>query len=256
MNYRKLFSWSILLLVVFLSIFGHTRIRAQKDVADYLEERLKQQNVPIVGITVIQEFPVQLEITIQSMGHGELGVSENPINLSILDREIFLARQQGYFVERYSRITLNKQGEEVAKSEHRKKIIDQLFLDIDTSPSRNTDAITADYANEMINLYGMTATNQVITSEKGMQFLTLELSVPSIADANQMLPAFMHSLRPSIENINARGSHIVVCRVILKDEEEKLLLNYILDLQLTSEHWWMDENLTNSWFSVPAPPAP
>jgi hypothetical protein len=251
MNHRRLFSWSILLLVVFLSIFGYTRAKAQRDVVGYLEERLKQQDVPVISIEIVQELPVQLEITIQSMRDEDTGVSENPINLSILDREIFLAYQQGYFVERYTRISLNKQGEEVAKSETRVKLVDQLLLD--TSPSRNTDAVTEDYANEMINLYGMTATNQAITSENGMQFLTLELSVPSIDDANQMLPAFMHSLRPSIENINAKGSHIVVCRVIIKDKEEKLLLNYILDLQLTSERWWMDENLTANWFSIPAP---
>ncbi len=252
MKNRKLF---LKILIVFLAVGiasgVYVQVHAQQNVVGYLEMRLRQQKVPVAGIKIIQDFPLQIEITIRSRSNGKKGVPEDPIILQMLEREIILARQEGYFIDRFTRITVDEKGKQIAKSDSRVKIFEHILLD--TSSSKVPDNVTLNEVEKAISLNGLSVTRMDISSENGMQSLILELSVPSINKANLSLPSFMGSLRPLIEGINAQGSHIVVCKLELKDANGNMLLSYILDLQMHSERWWMDENITQDWFSVPAP---
>lgn len=250
MKYKNTFVRTILVLIL-AGIMGgsYIQVRAQEDIVNYLEERLKQQNVPVVGIKITREFPLQLEITVQSTSDGSRGNPEDPINYHLVEREVVLARQNGYFVESLTRIFLSPQGKEIATATTHVKSLEFMFLD--NTPSRIADSPTKILVTDKIYLYGMSATDISVASSEGLQTLRLQLSAPSLNEVNKTLTQFMFSLRPLIADINANGAHIVICKLEIRDEKGNLLLNYMLDLQMDSENWWMADGLTMDWFPHP-----
>ncbi len=250
MRYRKLLSIILATIFVVWAVLGiNAQVKAQQDVVGYLKERLIQQNVPVVDIKTLLEFPLQLEITLQSTSDGIKGVPEDPIYLLLVEREVILARQKGYFIDRYIRITLSAQGEQIAWADTHVKLFENLLIDV--SPSKVSNDVTLEEVANAMRLYTTPAYDLNINSENGLQFLVFRLSAQSIDEANSVLPDVMKSISSSIDSANDKGSHIVIYRLELRDPNGNLLLNYIRDLQISSERWWMDENLTPTWFSVP-----
>ena len=249
MKHKKLFSRLLLALILIATIFGiYRQVRAQEEIVTYLGEKLKQQNVPFVEIVVLQKLPINLQVVIQSASDGEKATPDDPINLNLVSREIILANRQGYFVERFAIVLLNNKGEPMARTERSTEIAD---IFIDTRPSSINNETASGMITNKINLYGMSLIDLDVSSLNGLQTTTIRLSTPSVDVANQALPRFMPSLRLLLEDINAKGSQIVNCKLELRDENGNLLLNYILDLQLRAENWWMADNLTNDWFPHP-----
>ncbi|MEM4204153.1 MAG: hypothetical protein QXS54_08805 [Candidatus Methanomethylicaceae archaeon] len=251
MKHRKLFLGILLVLAAAGIALGlYAQVTAQQEVAEYLKERLDRQNIPVVEITARRLLPLHLEIIIQSMSEGEKALPDDPINLHIVRREVMLARQQGYIIDGFTLTLLNKQGRTIFWTE---APIDIENVPLELSPSKLDDAVTKDIIAESINLYGMSLIDTEIISSEGIQTLVLRLSTPSLEEANQALPYFMPSLRPFIADINTQGAQIVICKVEVVDEKEQILLEYLLDLQLDSETWWMVDGLTQDWF--PHPPS-
>ncbi|MFZ5858596.1 MAG: hypothetical protein ACOYZ6_17345 [Chloroflexota bacterium] len=242
----------VLLVMVFISLaFGlYSQARAQQEIVNYLNERLKQQNVPVVDIDKPQRFPLHIQISIQSASDGDKATPNDPINLGLTRREVILAGRRGYLVERFTIILLNSQGKLMGKVDHSASL-DDIF--IDTSPSKLKDSATISLVANKMNFYGMSAKNMEIASSEGLQVVTIQLATSSIDEANQALPRFMPSLRPSLEEINDEGAHIVMVKLELKDTSGNILLNYLLDLQLRFENWWMADGVTADWFPHPAP---
>jgi len=230
-------------------VFGvYAQAKAQGEIAAYLKERLTQENVPVVAVTIIQKFPINLQITIQSTSNGEKASPEDPINLNLIRREVVLANLEGYFVERFVIILLDNNGAQMARVEHSTEIGDLL---INTRSSTIADQVVRSKLYDELNLYGMSLTSLDISSSNSIQTANISISTLSLDIANQALPQFMPSLRSTLENINSQGAQIANCKLELKDEHGNLLLNYILDLQLRAENWWMADNLTQDWFPHP-----
>lgn len=251
MKRKKLLLGILLVSIVIGIAFGlYTQGIAQQEVVKYLEERLERQNIPVVGITIRRQLPLRIEITVQSMSEGEKAMPDDPINLHIVRREVMLARQQGYIIDSFTLILLNKHGEKIFWAE---TPVDVENVSLELSPSELADDTTRDIIVEKLNPYGMSVVDTEITTFEGVQTLTLRLSTPSLEEANQALPYFMPSLRPLIADINAQRAQIVICKVELVDEKGQILLKYLLDLQLDSETWWMIDGLTQDWFPHPPP---
>lgn len=251
MKVRIFGSGILLILTIGIAFVVYAKATAQPDVISYLKERLSQQYVPVVEITILQQSPMQIQITTQSKSNGKKGTSEDPINYHLITREVSLASQQGYVIEKLTVVFLNTLGEQIDKSN---QIINtQNILSAQLAKSTIDNDATKNLINEKINLYGMSITNMDISSQDGLQFLTLQLATPSLEQANQALPYFMPSLRPLLADVNTQGAQITVLKLELKDQQGNLLLNYMLDLQLKSENWWMADNLTSGWF--PHPPS-
>ena len=252
MKHKKLL-WVILLVLVVVGItFGlYTEVIAQQEVVEYLKGRLERQNIPVVEITIHRLLPLRLEIIIQSMSEDEKALPDDPINLNIVRREVILARRQGYSIDRFTLILYNSQGKTIFWADETPVSIEEATLEL--PPSKLDDATIKNMINERLNLYGMSIVNTEVTSYDGIQTLILQLSTPSLEDANQALPYFMPSLRPLIAEINTQGGQIVICKVELRDDKGQLLLKYLLDLQLDSETWWMVDGLTQDWFPHPPP---
>lgn len=249
MKYKKLVLRSLLFLISAGAIFGvYTKVKAQGEIEVYLEERFKQQNVPVVEITVLQKLPINLQVAIQSISDGEKAAPEDPINLNLVNHEVILASQQGYLIERFAVILLNNKGEQMARVEHSTEITDFFIA---TNSSSISDEATLSEINGKMNLYGLSLMDQDISSSNGVQTVNMTLSTQSVDAANVALPQFMPSLRLLLEDVNSQGAQITICKLQLKDKNGDLLLNYIIDLQLRTENWWMADNLTQDWFPHP-----
>ena len=252
MKRTKLFLGFLLLIAtVGITLSLYTEVVAQRGVVEYLREQLDKQGIPVVNITIRHLLPLRLEITVQSASEGEKALPEDPTNLHIVRREITLAQQQGYNIESFTLRLLNKEGKTIFWAEETPVSIEEATLEL--SSPKVDDITTKNMVKEKLNLYGLTLTNIEVTSSNGIQTLVLKLSTPSVDGANQALPYFMSSLRPLIANINAQGGRIAICKIELSDKDGKVLLKYLLDLQLDSETWWMIDGLTRDWF--PHPPS-
>ena len=251
MKRQNLFAKILLITVgvaIGIGISLSTKTKAQNEVVAYLEERYKQQNVPVAEITVLQESPLRLQIVIQSASDGKIGTPDDPINFHLVEREVVLAAKRGYFIESFTRVTINTKGEQIAKADT------PVYLDsksLEIAPSRIADNTTKDIVNNSLNLNGMSLASMDISSSDGLQFLTLHVSSPSLEDANRAGPQVVGSLPQLIDSINAQGSQIEICRLEIRDENGKILLNYLLDLQLHSQSWWADEKFTDTWLGAP-----
>lgn len=246
---RKLASRILLFSILIAGLLGiYSQVAAQGEVVGYLEERFKQVNLPVVETEVIQDFPLIVQVTLQSTSDGAKASPDDPINLNLVSRELILASRQGYLIERFSIVLLDSSGAQMAKTEHSAEITDLLF----SSRSSNVpDSEATKMINENIDLYGMLLVNLDVVSSDGLQTVIINLSTPSLEVTNQALPQFMPSLRSLLEDINSQSGQIVICKLELRDQSGRLLLNYILDLQLRAENWWMADNLTRDWFPHP-----
>jgi hypothetical protein len=250
MKHRKLFLGLLLLVaIVGITLRLYTEVIAQQEVVEYLKEQLERQGIPIVDITIRHLLPLHLEITVQSMSEGEKALPNDPINLHIVRREVTLAEQQGYDIESFTLRLLNREGKTIFWAEETPVSPDDAPLEL--SPAKIDDATTKNMITERLDLYGLALTNIEVKSSAGIQTLILMLSTPSLDEANQALPHLMPSLRPVIANINAQGAQIAICKIELSDEKGQILLEYLLDLQLDSETWWMVDGLTQDWFPHP-----
>jgi hypothetical protein len=263
MKYNTLLSGILLILVIIGIIFGFNQQSKaqqslvqptlQQDVVDYLEERLKKQDVPVIQITILQVSPLQIEITTQSQSDGEEWMPEDFVYFHLVRREIILANIGGYAIDRYTEIMLNKHGESIAwisiKAEER-------AISYMPPPSTSTDESTMGLVNENMNTYGMVVASEEISSLEGFQTLSLNLSTTSLDEANKVIPQFIDSLHSLAMDINAQGGRVIMIRAEIKDENGNILLDYLLDLQLDMETWWKADGITDSRFSHPGPPTP
>lgn len=250
MKHKKLFLGIVILIVTAVTLGLYTQVIAQQEVVEYLKERLEKQNISVVELTISRRLPLCLEVIIQSTSEDEKAMPDDPINLHTVRREVILARQQGYVIDSFTLILLNRQGKTLFWAE---TPVDIENVRLGISQSEMKDGETKNLIDERLDLHGMSVTDLEVSSSGGIQTLILQLSTSSLEEANQTLPHFMPSLRPLIEEVNVQGAQVVVCRIELVDEKGQVLLKYLLDLQTDSETWWMADGLTQEWF--PHPPA-
>jgi hypothetical protein len=257
MKYQKTSSKILLILLaigITLGIYiqvrarqSHIQVTPQQDIVSYLEERYKQQNVPVVSITVLNQAPLSLEILFQSGGEKR-GTPDDPINFHLVEREVILAQQKGYVIESFTIITLNKFGEQAAKVHIP---VHTEYMILDNPPAKISDSITKNLVSQKINPHGMTIENMNVSSFDGIQTLSIQLSTSSFDEAKQTIPIFIDSLRSWIKGTNALGAQIQVLQVQLRDEKGNILLNYMSDSQLRSENWWNADNFPFEWGEGP-----
>ena len=261
MKNKKLISSLLLILIIIgiVSVFN-LRVKAQQgvetaspqqDVVSYLQERLKQQNVPFTQIKILQESPLEIEITLQSVSEGEKFAPDDSANLHLTVREAVLANGRGYQINGLTQVVLNKDGKSISWGWL--KVTDLYYLKL--APSSITDALAMNLVDEKINTYGMSVVNKDISSFDGFKSLNLDLSTTSLEEANQTLSQIKDSLGPLAKDVNAQGAQVVMVRLKVKDEKGEVLLNYLLDLQFETEGWWVADGINvDSWYlSRPAP---
>jgi len=201
-------------------------------------------------------MPFDIEITLQSLGDDEGSIPINMWNMYITEREVVLSEKYGTRLNSYTIVLVDDKGETLSWG--------QYFPDDDKIPfpigsTKLSKDDTVKVLNEKFNLYGMTLENVTISNDIGkngdIQILTMDLSVPDLYTANLAFPKFFSSLRPSIEYLNSKeATRIAVCHIEIFDVEGRLLISYILDLEMTKQMWWNVDEITATWYPQPADP--
>jgi len=224
---------------------------ASPDLGEYLLRRYQEFDVPVMSVEVTQEQPLVVTVTWRTEATGEKGTPDDPIYSHIVQREIDLASLQGYAIDSYVEIVVNQVGEQVTWGSG--SVGQQEGWLLDTTPARLTDLETEILIHDRLDSHGLRSLGLEVNSSEGLQTVELVFWTPSVDMANQLLPAFMASLEPQLDALNAEGAHIVSCRVEVWDKGDQMLLNYIVDLRIGIESWWMAEGITGGWFPEPAP---
>ncbi len=249
----------VLVFVSVLSlIFYGIRVRAQNEIVTILSARLAERNVPLEEITVINQIPFDIEITIRSVDEGE-DIDIVPLNIW----NIYISRREAMLTEKYSfqlnsyTITLtDKNGNILSRG--------QLFSSDDRQPfptglSKLSDEETAKVLADKLTLTtGMTLENINVTTDIGrydaVQYIALDFSVPDVDVANSVVSEFFYSLTPFLVGMNQdQGTRIAVCDINIYDGQGKRLIRHITDLEMTSETWWQAVEITAKWYPSPLP---
>lgn len=118
MNKKAIYPIIALVLTAGIFFGFFIRVKAQKieEVLPYLDERFKQENIPVAEINIVKYSPLHLSASVQ--GAGEWGDSENSALWKSIQRVVFLdAREAGYHVESLTGILQNRQGEQLDYTE-------------------------------------------------------------------------------------------------------------------------------------------
>lgn len=221
-------------------------------VTTYLETKFSEQQLPINGIRVLKDFPLELEVTIQSFSINKKFASDDFENLHLVFREVVLAHEKGYDVSGLTEIVINQNGDRIHWGWTTIEP-DVMYIKLGSS-SLSNDA-TKNLVNGRVPPFELKDKNINIISQSGFQTLSMEYSTVSLEQANRSIPQFIKSLPSIVHDVNTQGAQIVMVRFRVFDEKGNLLLNYLLDEQFMTAGWWAADGIvTDSWGSSAPPP--
>jgi hypothetical protein len=253
---------SIVLVIVAIGIVGSSiQASAQENVIRYLDRKFKEENIPVVEITVLEEVPLRLRIVVQSA--DEWTTTEDMVILNSVERAVFIdAPQEGYIVESLVSILQDSQGKQLdytEQSANDEQI--EMSLDINKSSLKLTDEETKVLLMKKIDpfldeyhLRGTTIMLDVF-SKDGDQTVSLELQASSLDIANNA--AFFFWVLPNFalfDEVNAEGANMVSYRARIIDQNGANLLDLIHDFQLGSGGWTQSEKLMDLGNPPPSSP--
>lgn len=244
----------IALIAIFMVISGalgyYTIVQARKqEVVEYLSQRFHAANLPVTDIEVIELSPLQIQIVVQSL--GDFITPEDSINLHKVDREVFIvARQNGYKIERYTRILQDSNGKQLYKLDHGVADIQQAIEGMIAPEISENDAqkILTEKINLLAEQYDIQkAKTKIDVSSFGeARFLEIQFIVSSIDEAYRIFGLlsnlFIYPTDRLIADLNDQGGNIAMCSYKIIDNNNTTLFFYFFDYQLQRGTWSSAEN--------------
>lgn len=222
------------------------------DVTDYLAGRLKELNVPVTYIKIIQNAPMEIEIGIQSLSLDDKFSPDDFYNIHLVVREAVLSHEAGYQINALTRVVYNQHGE----------TIDWGWIKIEPEnmytriqPIQTSDNVAEDLMSEKLSVYEMRNLNIDAVSLGEYQMLDMDSESVSIDELNRTTPGFIKSLPALVADINSQGAAIVIVKYKVLDEKNTVLLNYMYDSQFMTAGWWAAEDVNAENWMPSAPPA-
>ena len=222
------------------------------DVTDYLAGRLKELNVPVTYIKIIQNAPMEIEIGIQSLSLDDKFSPDDFYNIHLVVREAVLSHEAGYQINALTRIVYNQHGE----------TIDWGWIKIEPEnmytriqPIQTSDNVAEDLMSEKLSVYKMRDLNIDAVSLGEYQMLDMDFESNSSDELNQTVPGLIKALPALIADINSQGAAIVIVKFNALDETGDILLNYMYDTQFLTAGWWVAEGVNAENWMRSAPPA-
>lgn len=250
------------LILVIISLFfvaGGKAYNQETEFEKLLLERLREQNIPVKSATVIGQDPYQLEIILQSSSNETKVASEDPAYIHAVQREVALLHDERDFNVDAIRISiLNAStadvlfwGEFPVTAIPYEMKLTNATTDISNDVSKQLETWMVDH---YLNSTNISLEKLELSTDGYGQMIVMEMSVPTIAFANEALPNIMTNQWGMIEEIKELYSlNPSILKIKLFNKEGNILLDYTLDLQLEQENWWMDDSLTTEWFPHPLP---
>ena len=230
----------------------------QDEVIQSLEVRLSEHGVPFADVSISQRLPLKIKIKLQSESSDERRTLDDLWFTHLAFREAALSHRLGFDLEALEIVYVNRFGKQI--------FWEQINLGGDELNSEGFKAEKAlDHARTRSQVIEGLKTYSLILEEVDLfdfrgpsgkyQLLELFLSVEDIESANQSIPQFMPAFKLLVKNLNWTGeAQITLARIHLNQSgADKLLLDYIWDVELGTETWREADDLTQDWY--PHPPS-
>ena len=217
MNKKTIYSVALLTLgaiEIFFVFFIQAYAQKGEDIVPYLEERFKQDNIPVVEIAIIRHFPLHVRVTVQSTGNWRS--AENSAIWESIQRTVFLdAHQDGYRVESLIGILQNNHG---VKIDYTEQDAGQVQFDRPVTPRPLSERLADEETKELLikkivplldeyHLHGVPITVDVF-SDAGKQTVIVELQVASKDVENAVFFAWKLPELGVFTEADAEGAHI------------------------------------------------
>jgi hypothetical protein len=267
-NIVQLFRWSLSLigliaLVVVISIALSFRPQGgpQGNGIQSLQERLVQLGIPVKSVTITKQSPLEIEVILNSSGSDGILSNEDMLNQFLTVREVELAYLNfAVHIESYRLILVTAKGDTLYDG--------TIFLYSDLPSQRLTQELpspvdsdeTKDILEKTLDLYGLRLLTLDLpssyTASDNSKLVTLDLSTETSADKTNsaQIEELIINLPTQIEEINNNyDTRVVLIHIRIKDTDDKLLVDYLEDLETGKQSSWLDENFVASWYPQPAP---
>lgn len=267
-KFVQLLSWSLSLIalialvaVINFALSLRPQSSSQGNDIQALEERLVQLGIPVKSITVTKQSPLEIEVILQSSGSDEKLSQDDLWYKFLTEREVELAYLNfATHIESYRVILVTAKGNTIYDS--------TVFLYPDlpsqkltqVPPSSVDNSKTRDILGSSLDLQGLQllaleVPSSYIASDNS-KLVTLDLSTGISAEKTDItqINEFIMKIRPQIEEINSRyKTRIVLIHVRIKDFYDKLLVDYMEDIETGRQYSWTAENIKGNWYPQPAP---
>ncbi len=257
----KIKYFALLIVILFgLVYWSNAPVSAEKylaestptqDILIYLEEHLKEQNIPINYIKITQDSPTEIEIGIQSISSDNKFAPDDFMNMHLVVREVVLSHELGYKINALTRVVLNQNGE----------TIDWGWMKIEPEnmytrikPVQSENFATENLMRDSLIPYELNNTRINVITVNGFQMLDMDFSVTSVNEANKSIPSLIKSLPALVADINSQEPDLVMVKFKVFDEGDNILLSYMYDSQFMTAGWWASDGILVDNWSPSAPP--
>jgi hypothetical protein len=227
---------------------------AQNEALSPAMDGLIKQGVPVGSWSVDGST---LAVTLKSASMTSVGTPDDPIHLSLVQREAFLAKSRGIDLSNLQLKVINAQGEVLFAGD----IVLDKKLDADWSAAAalsETDTVLelGSALTAKADLSGLSLDPIILKADSGTRELHVSAVAFDVKSANLSTTSLMISLRRAINDMNSlRGAQIAIARVDITDAKGEPLLKWIYDVQRSAQDWWQAPGMTTDWFETPGPAA-
>ena len=216
---------------------------------------LAERDVPVESWSLEKST---LAVVLQSASTGTVGTPDDPISLSLTQREAFLAKSRGLDIANLKIQFVNAKGEIL--------FVGDIVMDktLDTAWS-TTDALAEADALEAVrgalaekaDLFGLTLSSTAVNSDSGAREISLKAVAGDARSAGAATASLTLNVYNAVNDTNAsKNGQIALAFVDITDEAGAPLLKWVYDAERGTQDWWQAPEMTTDWFETPGPAAP
>jgi hypothetical protein len=193
-----------------------------------------------------------LSVALQSESTTAVGMPDDPINLSLIEREAFLAKSRGIDLSELKVEVTNAAGRSLFGGTF---VLDQVLDTVWSADKAMPEAETLEAVNaglaEKTSLVGLNVKQFKLNSDAGARELHIVATAADVAAANRSTATLMTGLYVLLGNLNdGKQTQIALARVDITDESGQPLLKWIYDVQRGAQNWWQAPGMTTDAATV------
>lgn len=251
---KQIFVSMIVVFLIFVA-FSVYKVTAQEQSTQDLAIRLQQLNIPLLEVKTVSQVPYEVEIRIHSQSDEGHILPDDIWNMSLTRRQAKISHRFGIKLDSFTLCLVSQYGEEI--------VCEHTFVyagDDDQNAPVNTDTIDRehvksilsselDFGDFIIKRFDVEKTNE---EGGGGMILNLEVSDRNIEAANRSLPQLLNSIFILTDQEKEKNDiNIIMVHLRVIDEAGKVLMDYVKDVETSTENWTMLPGVYNGWFSEP-----
>jgi hypothetical protein len=225
---------------------------APKEVISQAVAGLTERGVPVKSWSLEEKT---LTVALQSASTTAVGTPEDPIYLSLVQREAFLAKSRGVDISSLQLTVTNAVGEVLFAGDIvLDKELDANWSAAEAAPGAETVDALRTAITAKTDLSGLTLGPIALTSDTGAREIHITAVAADIESANASAASLMINLCNAINDMNTLGgAQIALVRVDITGKQGEPLLKWIYDAQRGAQDWWQAPGMTTDWFETPGP---